>query len=205
MVPEVEIIRNEPLSDGFLRLNRYRLGLTVPSTGRRVVVDRECVGGLNSAAVLPFNPATGRVVLVEQFRIGALQADPAGLTCEPPGGVIATGADAAETARREALEEAGCRIGAMTRIGTCRTCPGFSDERVELFCGEWRQAALPAVAGDPGEGEFTRVIVMDIDALIPVLGQGRFTAATLIIAVQWLALHRHRLDALWSPDAPVRV
>ena len=54
MTVEIEIIACEPLSDAFLKLNRYRLAVRAPDTGERVLVDRECVEGLRAAAVLPF-------------------------------------------------------------------------------------------------------------------------------------------------------
>jgi ADP-ribose pyrophosphatase len=200
MTTNVEIIRSEPLSDGFLRLNRYRLGLAVPGSGVRVVVDRECIDGLRAAVVLPFDPVSGQVVLVEQFRVGTRHSTTGGLTWEPPGGVIAAGDGAAETARREASEETGCRLGAMIRIAVCHTSPGFSDECVDIYCGELLDTDLPATAGHPHEGEYTRVVLRDLDRVIHDLGHGRLTAATLIIAIQWLALNRHRIRELWAAD-----
>lgn len=198
---EFDIIGRESLSDGFLKLNRYRLARAMPGGGSEVEgtthVDMECIEGLCAAAVLPYDPSSGSIVLVEQLRVGALHDAGGGLLLEPPGGVIEVGQSAAETARREAWEEAGCRIGAMTWIGTCRPSPGYSDECIELFCGEASSAGLPAVGGEPCEGERTRVVVWDLDRAIQQLGRGPLTAATLTICVQWLALNRHRIHELW--------
>lgn len=198
---EFDIIGRESLSDGFLKLNRYRLARAMPGGGSEMegtaLVDMECIEGLRAAAVLPYDPASGSVVLVEQLRVGALQAAGGGLLWEPPGGVIEAGQSAAETARREAWEEAGCRIEAMAWIGTCRPSPGYSDESVELFCGEASIAGLPAFGGDSREGERTRVVVWDLDRTIRALGRGPLTTATAMICVQWLALNRHRIHELW--------
>ena len=199
---EVDIIGWESLSDGFLKLNRYRLARArqggLSETEGMALVDMECIEGLCAAAVLPFDPTSGSIVLVEQLRVGALNAAGGGLLWEPPGGVIEVGQSAAETARREVWEEAGCRIGAMAWIGTCRPSPGYSDESVELFCGEASIAGLPDVGGDPREGERTRVVVWDLDRVIRELGREPYTAATLMICVQWLALNRHRIQELWA-------
>ena len=192
-----EIIRREQLFQGFLRLARYSLRIAPPEGGAEITVYRECLEGLRSAVVLPYDPATGRIVLVEQLRVGALGAGCGGLLHEPPGGVIEEGQTPEETARREAMEEAGCRIGALTPIGLCRTSPGFSDERVALFCGETDASALPQYSGRRVEGEFTRVVGWDLDRAVCELGQGPLTAATVIISVQWLALNRDRLGDLW--------
>lgn len=162
------------------------------------IVDLECIEGLRAAAVLPYDPTSGHIVLVEQLRVGVLHSAGGGLLWEPPGGVIEAGHSAAETARREAMEEAGCRIGALARIGTCRPSPGYSDESIELFCGETRVAGLPAVGGDPREGERTRVVVLELDRAIREIGREPLTAATLILCVQWLALHRQRIHEMWA-------
>lgn len=225
MTYAVEIIARQALSDGFLKLWRYRLARRLawpepacarqavggPAVTGRTLVDLECIGGLGAAAVLPYDSETGQVVLVEQLRVGALTggrgAVPGGLVLEPPGGAVGPGEAPAAAARREAWEEAGCRIGAMTPIGTCRPSPGYSDECVELFCGEVSVAGLPSHGGEAGEGESTRVAVWGLDALIRELGRGPFTPATLIIAVQWLALNRESVGDRWAADGdpcPVR-
>lgn len=197
-----DIIDRESLSDGFLKLKRYRLARTVPGgeadTESPAIVDWECIEGLRAAAVLPYDPSSGQIVLVEQLRVGALHSPGGGLLWEPPGGVIEAGRSAAETALREAWEEAGCRIGAMAWIGTCRPCPGYSDETVELFCGEASIAGLPAVGGDPREGERTRVVVLELERAIHALGREPLTAATLSVCVQWLALHRQHIHEVWA-------
>lgn len=200
MKARVEIIRREPLSAGFLRLVRYQLDVPVPGTDSRETVYRECIEGLGSAAVLPFDPVSGRIVLVEQFRVGALGSG-RGLLLEPPGGVIEAGQTPEEAARREAWEEAGCRIGAIANIGICRTCPGFSDETVALFCGETDASNLARVAGNRAEGECTHVVVWELDRALRDLGQGPWSAASLMLTVQWLALNRWRIRELWGAPA----
>ncbi len=194
----VEIIKRKTAYSGFLELARYQLRIPVVGAPARVSLERECVEGLRSAAVLPFDPAAGRIVLISQFRIGALGSAEGAWLLEPPGGVIAGKEDPAETVRREAWEEAGCCIGAMRYIGACRTSPGFSDERVELFCGAVDSAGLRPTGGMHADGEWTEVVTMDLDTAIRDLGQGALTAATAIIALQWLALNHRRLRELWG-------
>lgn len=195
---KLEIIRRERVFQGFLRLARYRLRIASPENATGYTVYRECVEGLRSAVVLPYDPVTGKIVLVEQLRIGALGSECGGWLHEPPGGIIEAGQTAEETARREAMEEAGCRIGALTPIGLCRTSPGFSDECVALFCGETDASDLPLYGGCREEGECTRVVGWEMDRALCELGQGPLTAATVIIAVQWLALNHGRLGDLWG-------
>lgn len=193
MTQRVEIIRREGLAEGFLRLARYRLRLLLPGGARILDVQRECVEGLRAAAVLPYDPRSGRIVLVEQHRIGALESAGGGWLHEPPGGRIEEGQTPEATARREAMEEAGCRIDTLIPIGLCRTAPGFSDESVALFCGIADASCLPAEAGCREEGEWTRVVPWDLEAAARGLGRDPLTSATLMVTVQWLVLNRDRL------------
>lgn len=194
----VEIIECGAVYAGFLRLARYRV--KIPTTGERHdgVLYRERIEGLRAAAVLPFDAANERIVLVRQFRIGALDAPDGAWLLEPPGGVIDEGESPEAAARREAWEEAGCRIGDMVPILSCQTSPGVSDERVDLFCGAIDSGSVATSGGRHSEGEWTEVVTLDLDAAIRDLGRGMLTPATLIIAVQWLAANRRRLRDLWG-------
>lgn len=193
-----EVVERNAVYTGFLRLAQYRLRLEASTALPEAFVYRERIEGLRAAAVLPFDPVRGRIVLVKQFRIGALGAAGGAWLLEPPGGVVDTGESPEEAARREAWEEAGCRIGSVEPILRCHTSPGFSDESVDLYCGAVDSASLPATGGRRGEGEWTEVVALDLDAAIRDLGRGMLTAATLIISVQWLALNRWRLSELWG-------
>jgi ADP-ribose pyrophosphatase len=193
MRAHASVIRRETGFEGFLRLARYWLRIGLPGGSDCLDVYREGIEGLRAAAVLPYDPSSNTIVLVEQLRIGALGSECGGWLLEPPGGAIERGHSAEETARREALEEAGCRLGAIVPIGFCRPSPGYSDECVALFCGETDASRLPEFAGRRDEGEWTRVARWDLDRALCELGQGSLTAATVIIAVQWLALNRTRL------------
>jgi ADP-ribose diphosphatase len=196
---DAEVIERTAAYKGFLRLARYRLRIGAPAQPfHGEVLYRERIEGLRAAAVLPFDPGTGRIVLVKQFRIGALGAPGGSWLLEPPGGVVDAGENPETTARREAFEEAGCDVRDLLPILTCHTSPGVSDERVHLYCGAVDAGFLPATGGSHGEGEWTEVVTMDLDAAIRDLGRGMLSAATLIICVQWLALNRHRLPELWG-------
>lgn len=192
----LEILEYETAYCGFLRLAQYRLRITTPTFDG--VLYRERVEGLRAAAVLPFDPWNERLVLVRQFRIGALGAPGGAWVLEPPGGVVDEGESAECAARREAWEEAGCKLQELLPILVCQTSPGISDERVAIFCGAVDSASVPPTGGRRSEGECTEVVVLDLDAVIRDLGRGMLTAATLIIGAQWLALNRRRLRALWG-------
>ncbi|MFZ6044187.1 NUDIX domain-containing protein, partial [Vibrio natriegens] len=79
-------------------------------------MDREMFERGHAAALLPYDPATDSVVMVEQFRIGALAAECTPWQLEIVAGIIEPGESADEVVRREAVEEAGLEVGELHKI-----------------------------------------------------------------------------------------
>ena len=55
-----------------------------------------------------------------------------------------------------------------------------------------------ALFGLAGEGKDIKVQVVPLSTALDWLSQGRLQAATMVIALQWLALHRAELSARWA-------
>jgi ADP-ribose pyrophosphatase len=98
-----------------------------------------------------------------------------------------------EVAHREAMEEAGCKIEHLIRIGEFFTTPGGSSERLTLFCGIVDTAGLGGLHGLEEEDEDIRVEVVGFDEAWGLLENGGIDSAIPIIALQWLAMNRERL------------
>ena len=81
-----------------------------------------------AAAVVPFLDRE-RIILLRQFRHAA-----GGTIWEVPAGKLDAGEDPASCAARELAEETGYRAGRLERTGMILTTPGFTDERIHLFC-----------------------------------------------------------------------
>ncbi|PKP83886.1 MAG: tellurium resistance protein, partial [Alphaproteobacteria bacterium HGW-Alphaproteobacteria-2] len=93
--------------------------LMLPGLGgaRITQQNRAAFVAVDAVMVLPYDPVRDRVLVVEQFRIGAyLRGDPHPWTLEPVAGRRDSGESPEETARREALEEAGVRIVRLEKI-----------------------------------------------------------------------------------------
>ena len=104
---------------------------------------REVVRQRGSVAALPVHE-DGRVTLVRQYRyaVGAF-------VWELPAGRRDPGETPEEGARRELEEEVGLRAGALERLSTFWTTPGFSDEVMHLF----RATALESIPPRPEADE----------------------------------------------------
>ena len=200
MKKQVEILARETVFDGFLRVDRYRLrhGLYAGGWSRELV--RERVERLRAAAILLYDPDGDAVVMVEQFRVGAHEAGEGAWLLEIVGGYVPPDESPEAVARREAVEEAGCEVGAIEPIGELYLSPGTSVERISLFCGRVRAPAGGTVHGLDHEGEDIRVEVLAAEAAIAELFTGRANSTTAIITLQWLAAHRAALRARWLAD-----
>jgi ADP-ribose pyrophosphatase len=193
-----ELIENKRVYNGFLKINRYRLRHDLYQGGRCEEIVRERMEELQASSVLLYDPALDRVVLIEQFRIGALDQPGSPWVVETVGGYVGKGESPEEVARREAVEEADCVIQSLEKICTLMVSPGISVDRIHLFCGQVDASRAGGVHGLDHEGEDIRVLVMDADQAIGELYGGRMNSTSVIIALQWLALQRDALRQRWS-------
>lgn len=192
-----EILHRSTVHDGFLKVKRYQLRHASFHGGWCEPVFRERLEKLSAVSVLPYDPVSDAVVLIEQFRVGALE-DPAGAwILETIGGYRHPEESAEQVAERELHEEAGLGCQALEPVGGFYVSPGISSERIELFCARVDAGAAGGIHGLPEEGEETRVTVLPLAAALDELF-GRVNSTSTLITLQWLAANRERLRAAWQ-------
>jgi ADP-ribose pyrophosphatase len=199
-----KILETNPVYRGFLKINRYLLKHDLFLGGEVEPLVRERLEDIGAVSVLLYDPHLDKVVLVEQFRIGAVGFEHPPWLLETIGGLQSDGESDESVARREALEEADCQIGRLVQICEFMVSPGISVDRIKLFCGEVDASNANGVHGLDHEGEDIRVIVMDADKAIAELYQGRANSTSIIIALQWLAMHKQRLRNEWLGGSEVQ-
>jgi ADP-ribose pyrophosphatase len=111
-------------------------------------------------------------------------------------GHVEAGETPAEAGLRECVEEIGVRPQALYQMFEFLPAPGSIDEYATMFLGIVDAAGVPERAGAAHEKEATRPMRVTIDAAIAALAHGAMHNGFLILALQWLALHRDRLDAI---------
>lgn len=192
-----KILGRETVYQGYFRIDRYRLRHTLFEGGWSETVTREVFERGHAAAVLPYDPARDLVLLVEQFRVGALAADAAGgpWLLELVAGIIDPGETPEDVVRREAREEAGCELGALERVCDYLVSPGGTSEQTCLFVALADLAAAGGVHGLDEENEDILVHVIDAEEAIAMADDGRVANAAGVIGLYWLARHRERLRA----------
>ncbi len=194
----VEIETREVCHDGVFRLERYRLRHALFRGGMSAPLTRELFERGHAVAVLPYDPQADAVVLIEQFRVGALGRAAGPWLLEIVAGVIDGDETPEAVARREAFEEAGVRLGRLERICRFYVSPGGTSESIHLFCGEVDAPAAGGVHGLAEEGEDIRVFTEPADAALARLARGEIDSASPVIALQWLTLNRTRLRRAWA-------
>ena len=189
----VRIVDQERTYDGYFKIIRYRLTHSLFAGGDGPEISREIFERGRAVAVLPYDPMRDEVVLIEQFRPGALGVDPDPWLIETVAGIIETGEDIDEVARREAKEEAGLDINELEPIAHFFASPGGSTETVNLLFAKVDTGSVGGVFGLADEGEDIKVHVVGFERARGWLDDGRIKVATTIIALQWLVLNRDRL------------
>lgn len=190
---EFEIIAETPLYRGFFNLSRVRLRHTLFGGGWSEPLDRELFHRGRCVGVVLYDPEADRVVLIEQFRIGAVRVKDDPWLLEIVAGAVEDGESHEDVARREALEEAGCEIRELIRVGEFFTTPGACAERLTLFCGLVDSSGVGGVYGLAEEQEDIRASVVDFAEAMAWIEEGLIDSAIPVVGLQWLALNRERL------------
>lgn len=197
---DVEILDKAPLYKGFFTMLKYRLRHRLFAGGWSPEIHREIFERGHAVAMLPYDPVLDEVVLIEQFRAGALA------TCEHPwllecvAGIIEPGEAPEQVCRREAMEEAGLKIQRLHPMLSYLSSPGGTTERLYLYVGECDASQAGGIHGLDSEHEDIRVHRVKSDDALAMIQNGRIDNAATLIALQWFALNKSTLVATWQSD-----
>ena len=183
---------------GYFRIDEYRVRHRTFAGGWTGTVVREIFERGHAVAVLPYDPVLDRVVLIEQYRTGALAAGRDPWLVEIVAGIIEPGESPEDVAHRETLEESGGVILDMVPVVDALMSPGGSSETMKLFCAKVDSSTLGGLHGLAEENEDIRVFTLSVDEAMEWIKSGRISNGTALIALYWLALERNRLRAMWN-------
>lgn len=198
---DVEVLEKRVGYDGFFKVNSYRLRHRLFAGGWCEPIVRELFERGHAVALLAYDPRRDQVVMIEQFRIGALETASSPWLLELIAGIIEPGEAPDEVARRESEEEAGVTLGRIEHAMSYLVSPGGTTERIEIFIGEVDASQANGLHGLPEEGEDIRVHVIDRQNAYALVQSGRIDNAASIIALQWLQLHHDALRSRWLGEA----
>lgn len=182
---EVEVVSRRRLLDGFFKVDevvlrhRRRDGAMSPPL-TRLHLDRG-----DGAAVVLHDRERGCVVLVRQLRFATCEKGP-GWPLEVVAGVVPPGETPEDVARREALEEVGCRVPRLEPVGAFYLSPGVSSERIFLYYGEVSLRDRRGGGGLDEEGEDIEVVELPLAEAWAALDRGAIVDAKTLIGLMWL-------------------
>ncbi len=153
--------------------------------------------GADAAMVLPYDPVTDLILVIEQFRYGPfLRGDPRPWTLEPVAGLIDPGETPQECARREALEEAGLTLNALEPVADYYPSPGANSDFFYSYIGlADLSLEMAGIGGVEAEAEDIRSHILPFDELMELVSSGEAGCGPLVLCALWLAANRSRLRA----------
>ncbi|MBF0646095.1 NUDIX domain-containing protein [Desulfuromonas acetoxidans] len=188
---KIDIVSQECVYDGFFSLNRFVVRHECFDGSQSAPLVRERIDRARAAAVLLHDAQRDSVVLVEQFRIGAVDDPHSAWLIECPAGMIEAGEQPMEVAQRECCEEVGRLPVDLQQIGEYYVSPGGSSEKITLYYGQIDSTGLNnTLCGVAHEGEDIRVLVVPWREIETQLDEGSITNATTLIALQWVQIAR---------------
>ncbi len=194
---DVEIISKESVFEGFFKMVKYRFKHKLFAGGWSDVVEREMFERGHAAAMLPYDPKTDQVVIIEQIRIGALEHEHP-WQLEIVAGMIDRDESAEEAIRREAEEEAGITVGRVASVTSYYPSSGGCSEKLDVFVGEVDASKAHGIHGLDYEDEDIRVHVLSREQAYQWVKDGIFENGASIIALQWLQLNHQELRSQWG-------
>lgn len=196
---EVEIISKAGAYRGFLNVDVYRLRHRLFDGAWSPILSREVMERGHAVCALPYDPRLDRLVLIEQFRIGAYAAGDKPWMVECVAGMRNLDEDPAAVAIREIREETGLETLDLVPAGKAFATPGGSTETVEMFVARVDSSNAGGVHGLAHEGEDIRVFTEDFQSAFSSFFDGRRVGSSFtVMTLQWLALNRESLRAKWE-------
>lgn len=151
--------------------------------------ERETYDRGNGAVILLYNVQKETVLMGRQFRYPAYVNDHSdGMLIECAAGLL-EGDEPEAAIRREAQEELGVTVGAVSRVFDAYMSPGSVTERLHFFAAPYTQTDRRTDGGGlVEEGEDIEVLEIRIDEARSMIRTGEITDGKTIMLIQWALL-----------------
>jgi ADP-ribose pyrophosphatase len=196
-VQDVRVLESQIVWSGHYAIRRLTLQHKRFAGGWSDPVTREVFERGDAVGVLPYDPVTDSLVLIEQFRPGAMRGDETPWMLELIAGVVEPNESDEDVVHREAMEEAACELSDLVPIATVFPSAGACSEQVRLFCGRVSKASIGGFHGLEEEGEDILVHSVARSDALQMLAQDRIPNGHTLIALQWLHIHGEKLRERW--------
>ncbi len=183
---------------GFFKMNEYSLQHQLFSGEQSQIFTREIFERGDAVVVMPYDAKLDKVLLIEQFRPGALRGGDSPWLLEFIAGMFDENETPIEVAIREAKEETNLTIfpNDLVPVMQYLSSPGGMSERIHLYLAHFDSDQITdgAIHGLPEENEDILLHLVSRSCALDLLAQGKITNAATIIGLQWLALNYQSLS-----------
>jgi len=186
------LLKTEPRYAGFFKIDLCHIQHE-KYAGGEIEIKRELFHRGDAVAVLMYDPSKDKIVLLEQFRVGAIDDENGPWLIEIVAGMVEDGESIIDVARRECKEESGINVHSFENVHSFYSSPGGCSEKIHIVCALVNSDQVSGVHGLESEGEDIKVFVIDFSDLHDLMLSGKICASIPLIALQWLQLNRERL------------
>ncbi len=195
---DVRVLDDVEVFSGHYRMRQLTLEHRAFEGGWNGPIKRELFDRGDAVGVLLWDPRRDELVMLEQFRVGAIRGGDSPWMLELVAGVVEPGETDADVAHRETVEESGLELTALEPIASFFPSPGGCSEQVRLFLGRVDAEAAGGLHGCAHEGEDILVHRLPRDGVMAMLDEGRINNGHTLIALQWLRIHGEALRERWT-------
>ncbi|MEL0646646.1 NUDIX domain-containing protein [Pseudoalteromonas agarivorans] len=187
------------LYKGFFQVDLYQFKHALFAGGTSEVISREILERGDAIAVLPYDPISDTVLLIEQIRIGAIKSKHSPWLLECIAGMTDGSTDYESVVKKEAFEEAGLELNELEFMLSYLSSPGGTTERLYLYLARTDLSQVQTgVYGLESEGEDIKTHVLSVGDALTRLNNGEIDNAATVICMQWLALNREKMARKWA-------
>ena len=178
------------LHEGFLKVYRYEFEVE-RYAGGTARLEWELMERGHAVAVLGHDPQRDEVVLVNEFRPGALVCGEYPFLDNLVAGAVEPGESPIEAAVREMQEEAGLALldPVLIHAGAYVSSGGTS-EKISLVYGRVDTSQAGGIHGAPTEREETLAVVLPAQTFIERVRSGAINDFKTLVAGYWFAAQR---------------
>ncbi len=185
MAGRVKILEETVLYKGWSTLKRFVIDYT-RQDGRKEQQVREIYNSGDGAAVLLYNPAEKKILLIRQFRLPVLlSGHPTGFIIECCAGMLDE-LHPEQAIIKEIKEETGYMVKDVTKIYEAFATPGAHMEKIHFYTARYDASMkVHSGGGELSEQEDIELLEYGYDEIDHLLKSGSIIDAKTIILLQW--------------------
>jgi len=197
---DAKVQRIKTKYQGFFKLDEYQVNHKLFEGGTSKLLTREIFERGDAVVLIPYDAKLDQLVLIEQFRPGAIRTQQTPWLLEFIAGMFGANESPVEVAIREAKEEANIDIddNKIEKVMRYLSSPGGISEEIHLFVADVNSENIGGVHGLAEENEDILVHTMSRVSAFELLEQGKISNAATVIGLQWLQLNHLRLQQQWQ-------